>query len=202
MSRSAAVLAAALVLAGCQVLPTEPPALIYDLQGPAAVQPDAGQPLPLTVVVTAPSAIAAIDSDRIAIRTSPHELRFYADARWSDSAPRLLQTLLQSALADSGRFTAVVRDSGAPGAVVLAGDLRSFEAQARGAETHAVVRLDLRLASSAERRILTTRSFTGEARAATDTPVDVAAAFQQVLETMLPAIAQWTADAAAAPAGS
>ena len=46
------------------------------------------------IVVAEPTAVFALDSERIVIRTSGGELTYLPRAQWSDRLPRLVQTRL------------------------------------------------------------------------------------------------------------
>mgnify|MGYP003678144117 CR=1 FL=1 len=100
------LLAAALAsLGGCALadVASGPPPSLYVLNAPA---PDMPAALPIAasqIVVEAFSAPAAIDTSRIVFKPSANEIKYYAGARWSDRAPRMIASLLVETLSDTGR---------------------------------------------------------------------------------------------------
>lgn len=103
------VLLATIATAGCfgQVLQSgvEAPER-YRLDAPAA-QP-VGAAIPHSISVARPRAPLSLDTDRIAVTTPGHGFDHLAGARWSDTAPQLLQSLLVAALAGDAQFEAAV----------------------------------------------------------------------------------------------
>ena len=63
------------------------------------------------IVVSEPTATAVISGDRIAVQPSPLKVEFLPGARWVDSAPAIIQTLLIESYENSGKVDAVGRSS-------------------------------------------------------------------------------------------
>ena len=59
------------------------------------------------VLVAEPSALKALDSQNIVVRTDPLTIRYLDRAQWSDRLPKLVQARLAQALQNSGRFKGV-----------------------------------------------------------------------------------------------
>lgn len=87
------------------------------------------------LLVDVPSAPAGIDTARIAVRRSPIELDYIAQAAWTDTGPRMIQTLLIESFENSGRIVSVGRQTvGLRADFILKTDLREFQAEYPGAE--------------------------------------------------------------------
>ena len=63
------------------------------------------------LVVEEPRAAGALATQSIAIRTDPVELQYFAGARWTERAPRLIQTLLVESFENTGKIVAVGREA-------------------------------------------------------------------------------------------
>ena len=112
--RSFAVLALGLAVAlmGCGGLLPNPGPLptLYTLTPKNTFRDD----LPTVthqLVVEEPRAAGALATQSIAIRTDPVELQYFAGARWTERAPRLIQTLLVESFENTGKIVAVGREA-------------------------------------------------------------------------------------------
>ncbi len=105
---SALVLILVAMLAGCTSLLTSdaPPDNIYWLEPPNPV-PRSTQAAGPTSIRVQIAAAPGLDTDRLLIRGPGAILNSYAAARWTDNAPEVLDTLIRTALEDSGRFSGV-----------------------------------------------------------------------------------------------
>lgn len=104
-----AVLGLALQACALAAVGTEPAPVVYVLNTPDIVLDASGPDIPVQLVIDKPDAPAAIDTNRIVFQPSSNEIQYFADARWSDRAPKLVQLLLVDALDKSGKFDAVGR---------------------------------------------------------------------------------------------
>jgi phospholipid/cholesterol/gamma-HCH transport system substrate-binding protein len=101
--------------------------LIYDLTALRAPEPSA-VPSSLQLVIPDPSALAALDSERIQTITVNGVYASVPDAQWSDSLPKVLQMKLLRSLEDAGRFAGVSRPfEGVTSDIQLLLDIRRFE---------------------------------------------------------------------------
>ncbi len=116
------------VIAGCSSLLTSdaPPESVYWLEplgSTSGPQQDTG----ITSIRVRLSAAPGLDTDRLLIRGPGAILNSYAGARWADNAPEVLDTLIRSALEDSGRFNKVISSrSGGLADWTLDLELRAF----------------------------------------------------------------------------
>ena len=102
---------------------------LYRLAAPAASGGSAGPSLAQAITVARPRSVSSLDTDRIAVTTPGHGFDYLAGARWSDTAPQMVQQLLVDTLMADGRFaTAVAAPSRVPTDLLLEVELRHFEA--------------------------------------------------------------------------
>ncbi|HXP31727.1 MAG TPA: ABC-type transport auxiliary lipoprotein family protein [Stellaceae bacterium] len=192
-----------LVLAGLALLPVgcggllpppAPPPALYRLS-PANIAREGGAPLQLQLLVEAPTAPAAIDTTRIALSRGPTSVDYFADAAWTDRAPRLVHALIAEALESAGRIEAVARDTLELRAdALLLSDLRHFEAEYHGGGPPAIrIEIDCRLVKMPERSIIATRSFAAEVAAGTNETAAIVDGFNEASHEILRQIAPWAA---------
>ncbi len=91
------------------------------------------------IAVARPRAATALDTDRIAVQSAGNRFEYYADARWAESAPQMLQQNLVSALAATAQFSGGVMTAPArvPTELLLDLELRRFEVVTAGADAAA-----------------------------------------------------------------
>ena len=143
---SASVLALAAMLGGCTSMLTSdaPPENIYWLEppdpDPRSTQ-DAG-PTSIRVQIT---AAPGLDTDRLLIRGPGAILSSYAGARWTDNAPEVLDTLIRTALENSGRFNRVASNrSGGLADWTLELELRAFFAVVTSESSPPTIEIEFR----------------------------------------------------------
>src|SRR5579864_1735200 len=145
-TRHAALFAAALTcfaIAGCGSLigPSNPPPQIYRLN-PQMPSRAAGAAATWQLAVARPDASQSLDTDRIALLRGS-VMDYYADAQWSDSTPRLVQSLLVQAFDSSGRVQAGTRESSLRADLTLTSEMHDFEAQYDSADAAPTVVVDI-----------------------------------------------------------
>lgn len=97
------------------------------------------------ILIPTPTALKALDSEQIVVRTSPSEIQYLSRAQWSDRLPRLVQSRLIEAFESSGKFGGV----GMPGQGLaidyqVVTDIRSFEIVSAGTRS-AVVEISAKI---------------------------------------------------------
>lgn len=185
--------AAASALASCQLPGSGEPPQLFTLTPKnsfAADLPRANWQL----AIEAPVASGGIDSARIALARTPVTLDYFARANWTDTAPRMVQTLLVESFENTGRIVAVGRESSSlrPD-YLLKVDLREFQAELRaGAPPVARVRLAVRLVRLPERTVVA--SFSNEAQqvAASSDIHQIVLAFDEALGSVMRRTIEWT----------
>lgn len=139
-----AAMAIATGLSGCAggLIPSTPPDT-YGLSAAPVV--DSGSARNRQLLITEPTALKALDSEQIVIRTSPSAIEYLANSQWSDRLPNIVQDKLVQAFENSGAVGGVGRpgDGLAIDYKILSA-IRAFEIKAEGSE-QAVVELSVKV---------------------------------------------------------
>lgn len=199
--RAAAALTAALALTGCagfqQITAVTTPAELYTLTPKSTFDPAMPQ-VAAQLVVEEPTAASGVNTDRIAVMPNPLRMQYFPVARWVDRAPLMVQTLLLESFENSGRIPAVGRSAvGLRADYSLVTDLREFQARLPAGASpedtvEVLVRLNIKIVDSRTDRIVGSRSFEDDERAASDAMLDVALAFDGALGTVMRRAVEWT----------
>ncbi|HEV2551346.1 MAG TPA: ABC-type transport auxiliary lipoprotein family protein [Stellaceae bacterium] len=179
---------------GCgSLLPTggAPPKL-YTLT-PATDFP-AGQAIRSQLLVDVPVSAAALDTERIALSRSAITIDYYAEAAWTDRAPLMIQSLVVQSFENSGRITAIGRESLALRAdYVLRPELRHFEAEYHDAAApSAHVAVGIKLVKMPDRTIVAQRNFEAAAPALANQMPAIVESFDKALHDAMRQIVDWT----------
>jgi cholesterol transport system auxiliary component len=191
MSRSAPTLAAGLLclaLAGCALAGTRPPST-YDLVAPRSF---AGTPRPSSwqLVVYEPTAIHALETDRLMVRPTSDQVSYYKGVAWSDRLPRLVQARLIETFQNSGAVKSV---SASNGQYALVTDLRAFQIDVSSGKAIAEIELFAKLVNLSSGKVIATKSFSARVPATTDSPGDAIAALNQGFTEVLQDTTTWVA---------
>lgn len=168
-----AIVLAALLVSACALARAPAPDL-YDIEAAASFADPLGQS-GAHLAVTEPTAVGALDSERVAVRLTSTQVSYLGRTQWSDRLPRLVQRRLIESFQNSGR----IRSVGLPGGAVvndvgLVTDLRLFHVDV--AKNIAEVEIEARLVSEASGRVIASRRFyTASPLAGADRPFMVAA---------------------------
>lgn len=193
VARRGFLAAAASGLAACSLPGAGDPPRLFTLSPKSTFAPD----LPTArwqLAIEAPVAPGGIDTSRIAVQRSPLSLDYFARAQWTDTAPRMVQTLLLETFENTGKLVAVGRESSSlrPD-FLLKVDLREFQAEMRGREAPvAHVRMSVRLVRLPERNVVASFSHDAAEQAAGADIDKVVAAFDEALGAVLKRVAEWT----------
>lgn len=181
----------------------DPPAL-YRLEAPAASAPVPAR-LPLALAVAVPRAAKSLDTDRVVVVQPGNRFDHYAEIRWAEPAPAMLQALLVRTLQAGGRFdTVVAAPSRVPTDLLLDVELRRFEASYPAPGAAPVVRVELQLTLVDNQRAQRRASLlaTAEAAAAADRRAEVMEAFERATAQALDQAAAWLAAVEPAASGA
>jgi len=189
------VLAAlALAPAGCSGLlsSSKPPPQLYTLT-PASDFPPGGGRITWQLLVDVPVSTAALDSDHIALSRSPTTVDYFADAAWTDRAPLMLQSLIVQSFENSGRITAIGRESLALRAdYVLRPELRHFEADYTGGSVpSAHLQISAKLVKAVDRIIVGQQLFDAVVPAKANVIPDIVDAFNVALHQSARQMVDW-----------
>ncbi|WP_312797272.1 ABC-type transport auxiliary lipoprotein family protein [Tianweitania sp.] len=160
-SRLLGVLALSLALSGCALLGSGPAPLdTYSLSAPRASE--GARRGRLQVLIAEPTALKALDSERIVITPAVGEIEYLGGAQWADRLPRVVQARLAESFQASGRFGGV----GKPGEGLaidyqVVTEVRRFQIDAAG--NSAVVELFIRVLNDRTGVVRASRTFTARA---------------------------------------
>jgi cholesterol transport system auxiliary component len=179
-------LALAGFLAGCGGAAPPP---TFDLAAPRdnlGARPGQG-----LIVVAEPSALAAIDTNRLIVMTRGGGLAYLGDAQWSDRLPKLVQVRLIQTFENAKRLTAV----GRPGdrllpVAQLNSEIRRFGIDEATGE--AVIEMSVKIVQDRTGRILAGNIFTRSVPAGGSGGPLAAAALDLAMQEMLRDIVRWT----------
>lgn len=180
----AATVVAVLALAGC----AGSPLLTYDLSAP---RERAARPVGLQIVVSQPSAVSPLASDRIVVRSRTMGLTVLPGAQWSDELPDLLQSRIIQAFENARLLKAVGRPSDRLASDYnLNSEIRRFEIDAARGE--AVVEIVVKFVADRSGRITAARVFEGRAPSTASSGAEASAALDAALAKVLRELVAWT----------
>jgi cholesterol transport system auxiliary component len=191
--RFAGAAATAGALAGCQLPGSGEPPQFFTLTPKSTFAAD----LPRAnwqLGIETPVASGGIDTSRIALSRTPVTFEYFARANWTDTAPRMVQTLLVESFENTGRIVAVGRESSSlrPD-YLLKVDLREFQAELRANATPtARVRLAVRLVKLPERNVVASFAHEAQQAAASSDIHNIVLAFDEALGSAMRRVVEWT----------
>lgn len=175
----------ALLLAGCG---NGPAPATFDLSAPRDGL--GARPGRALLVVAEPSALQAIDTNRLMVMTGDGGIAYLPGVQWSDRLPKLIQVRLIQTFENANRLTAIGRpgDRLLPSAQVNS-EIRRFGILAGSGE--AVIEISVKIVNDRTGRILAGRIFTRTVPGAgTDGPT-AAAALDLAAQAVLRDIVGW-----------
>ena len=194
LTRRTAIMGAVSALGGCSAIASLNEATqaldTYELR-PAAGSAR-GPRSARTLLIPLPQASAVLSTDRIMVKPDAASVTYLPDARWGDALPAVFQSLLIRSISDTGRIGYVGPAEGGPvpDRVILA-RIDAFEVQAAEGALLALVDINLTILNDRDQRVVASRRFDGAQELAGDDPRTIIAGFQTVLNTLLPAMADW-----------
>lgn len=190
MSRGAFLAASVVLLSSCALVGSrEAPRDTFDISAPTDFSGVRGGSR-AQILVKTPTALKAIDSDRIIVKPTPSVVTYLAGAQWSDTVPRLLQAKLVEAFENAGATAATAKPG--DGLIVdyqLVSDVRRFEVY-NGVAT---IELSIKLLTDQTGLVRETRIFTSSARAGGEDPDAIVAAFDAAFDGLARDIVTWVA---------
>ncbi len=193
--------------AGCSIpIPGGgPPPRLYVLT-PKSTFPDDLSKAEWQVLVETPIAAAGLSTARIPLQDSPIELRYYNRAKWTDFAPKMIQTLIVESFENSGKIVGVGREQiGLRADFVLKTELREFQAEYKDRlpketatlSTSSVppiirVGINAKLVKMPQRKIIASKTFEGKFTATQNSMEAIIGAFDESLGKVLKSMVVWT----------
>ncbi|MDK8465374.1 ABC-type transport auxiliary lipoprotein family protein [Marinobacter sp. SS13-12] len=179
-------------LAGCTVFPDQPAHQIFQLPAPKAPETTA-ETIDRTLRISTPLAVAPIDSSRILVKPTPHEIRAYQGSRWSNRAPVLVAAYLLEAFRRDGRMATVVTDTSAVQSdLTLTGDLTRFQAEYQDGKPVIHLELNLQLIDERSRKPVASKQFETSYAAGGESVESVVEAFGQASSELARQVINWT----------
>jgi len=176
-------------LVGCALAAGSRPPTTYDLVAPRSFSA-AKRPAPWQLVVYEPSAVHALETDRLMVRPSAEQVSYYKGIAWSDRLPRLVQARMIETFQNSGAVKAV---SASAGQYALATELRAFQIDVSGGRAAAEIEIFARLINTSTGKVVATKGFSARVPATSDSPGDAIAALNQAFTEVLQDTTTWMA---------
>lgn len=192
--RVSALLVAASLLAGCISVGAgeRPEVSLRTIADPVVASE--GRRAEWHLLVDLPRAARPLNGPRIVLSPRPGEFGVLADVRWTDDAPRLVQTLVVRAIERSGRIGAVAPVSSSVQADrLLELEIDAFHA-AREPEGDAVrVAITARLIDTRSNRIVSSRRFETREPLESRRIDAVVGGFDRAIAEVVPGMVDWIA---------
>ncbi len=168
--------------------PPEKPKIVFDLAVDSAAIPRAH--VTDQFGVPEPTAVIALDTQRMLVRSDAGQITQFGDAQWSDNIPKLLQAKLVQALADAGVEAQVATpDQAAAGGDQLVIDLQNF-ALTTANPPMAQIAFSAKIVSGAG-KVIGVRQFQSAAPAASPDTAATVAAFNKALSKIAADLIAW-----------
>ncbi len=172
---------------------TPPPTPFYDLTAPRSF-PAPSKPPQAQLAVAEPTALLMLDTQKILVRPQAPESPTFADAKWADNLPKLIQAKIVQSLDNSHYFKAVVRqaeDLKSDYRLML--EIRTFQIST-GPQTAAECELSAKVVGE-DGRIVATQVFRGAVPTKVSDAAAAAAALNQAFEKVASELVPWLAGA-------
>lgn len=195
MRLTAALLMLTMTLPGCAALKAlegEPDRDVFELRPPLDRPQSCGRGRIAELVVEPPKARGTLDTDRIMIRPNPLQTQYLPDARWGDTVPTTLQTLLVRGFGVYDAFTHVGRAPlGTAGDFALISEVQDFNAEVSG--RGAVIRLtvDAQMVREMDATVVARGHFATTAQAPTTKTADLIPAFDAAGQELVAQMTGW-----------
>jgi cholesterol transport system auxiliary component len=181
---------AAILLGGCALLTTPTPPNTYTLTA-ADFSASARSPRGL-LLIAQPTAIQAIDGERIVARPVTGEITYVETSQWSDGLTRLLQARILQSFENANRLAAVGRVGDRLTAdYQLTTDIRMFQVNA--ATNAAEIEISAKIVNDRTGRISAGKIFTARAPISAINGAEAARGLDAALQQVLRDLVEWTA---------
>jgi cholesterol transport system auxiliary component len=164
----------------------------YDLTAPrAGLRRSGGRGI---LVVAEPTAVLALDSERIVVRSAKGELTYLPASQWSDRLPKLLQARMIQTLENAGRAAVARPGDRLKSSYQLVADIGLFEI--REDTRSAVIEIAAKIANAASGTIIAARVFGATSPVSTIDGQGATAALDKALAQVLSDFSAWVAASA------
>ncbi len=165
---------------------------VHEIRAPAGVATAPTRGVQLSVEV--PATSGAINTDRIVVRTGSTQIAYLPDARWSATAPEMLQGAMVETLLATSAFTYVGRRPlGASGDLALVSTLIDFGAVADVESETATITMTLvaQMVREQDASIVARRTFERSVTVSDTASATIIDGYAQVSEAVLTDLARW-----------
>lgn len=193
--RPALAIGLTLALSGCGALSAlkgEPDRDVYELRGPQTGPGQCRGARLAELVIEPPKARGTLDTQRIMIRPGPLQTQYLPDARWGDTVPVMVQSLLVEAFDDTDRFTHVGRvPLAASGDYALLTEIRAFNAETEGKGARITLSVDAQLVREYGAEVVARGRFDAQAVTASTKTSDLIPAFDVATQKLVADMTAW-----------
>lgn len=144
-----------------------------------------------SIIVAEPTAIFALDSERVVVRSAAGEITYLPRSQWSDRLPRLFQARLIQSFENAGRAAVGRPTDRLIGTAQLVADIRNFEV--REATRDAFVEVAAKLVTSGSGRVSNARVFAASAPVSAIDGQGATQALDQAMASVITQIVGWAA---------
>ncbi len=195
MRLAAALLVLTLTLPGCaalRALEGEPDRDVFELRPPSDVPRSCGRGRLAELVIEPPKARGTLDTDRIMVRPNELQTQYLPDARWGDTVPVTLQTLLVRGFGVYDAFTHVGRAPlGTAGDYSLISEINDFNAEVAGKGAIIKLTVDAQMVREMDARVVARGHFAATAQAPTTRTADLVPAFDAAGQQLVAQMTDW-----------
>jgi cholesterol transport system auxiliary component len=184
------------LMVGCSPLTMPgPPPELYNLTPKSTFDENLPE-IEKQLIIEEPIAAGGLDNNRIALRPHATKLQFFANARWTERAPKMLQTLLIESFENSGSIVSVGRQAiGLRSDFTLKTELREFQVEQQEGSTVSLirVRVNAKLVQQPNRVIIGSQSFEHTVEVAGGSSMgDIVIAFDTATGRVIKKLVEWT----------
>ncbi len=147
---------------------------------------------PVQITVSQPTAMRALDTDRVLVMASGGRIAYFENAAWSDRLTSLVRARIVEAMQDSRAFRAVLTtEDRVDGEYTLAVEIRKFEVEVAEGRSEAVVTLFVKLVDNLGASVIATRQFNARSPASSDDPANGIVALQSDFDQVTKELVKW-----------
>ncbi len=195
MRLTAALLVLTMTLPGCaavSALSGEPDRDVFELRPPSDVPLKCGRGRRAELVIEPPKTRGTLDTDRIMIRPNELQTEYLPDARWGDTVPVTLQTLLVRSFGIYDVWTHVGRAPlGVAGDYAIISEITDFNAEVAGAGAIVKLSVDAQMVRESDASVVSRGRFVAQSEAPSTKTSDLIPAFDRAGQDLVTQMTGW-----------
>lgn len=193
-------------LPGCaaiSALSGEPDRDVFELRPPSDTPMTCGRGRIAELVIEQPKARGTLDTDRIMIRPSALQTQYLPDARWGDTVPTTLQTLLVRGFGVYDVWTHVGRAPlGTAGDYAIISEINDFNAETQGKGAIVKLTVNAQMVRELDTTVVSRGHFATSAVSPSTRTGDLVTAFDQAGQQLVAEMTAWGLKAVGVNAGN